>query len=49
MFTCVGAQTAIRKKYRAPIILWSALINACGGGMVRDVVGSNSELGRIFI
>lgn len=38
MFTCVGAQTAIRKKYRAPIILWSALINACGGGMVRDVL-----------
>jgi uncharacterized membrane protein YeiH len=38
MFTCVGAQTAIRKKYRAPVVVWSALINACGGGVIRDVL-----------
>merc|ERR1719506_2504324 len=38
MFTCVGAQTAIRKKYTAPIVWWAALINACGGGVIRDVL-----------
>jgi uncharacterized membrane protein YeiH len=38
MFTCVGAQTAIRKKCRAPIVCWCALINACGGGVIRDVL-----------
>lgn len=38
MFTCVGAQTAIRKRCRAPIVWWSALINACGGGVIRDVL-----------